>query len=317
MNAWNEEQHPRNVDGEFTHASIGAWAKAAAEQLGDLARRRSGQQQHPPGWVAAAVAHEELWAVPSDLGRDRTDAEQQELEGLEKAFDTYRQHLGLQPRGLSGLLYQDGSGGTYTEHGEYLGHNLSQDPPPALRMGFQRVGEHPTGFGSAWGSAEDYGSRSTHPQAGGLWIDPARPGTRHDPIYLNDLGHGVSDLRKGMHPSVRRKLDIAERRRGGDRIYAASRTVGHDGSDVQYYVHSGLSPRGLMNEREGTFGYGARGEAAAEHAGVFVAAMKRAKRRASVEGSARRAKRRTPRGTVVEGWMDQASRQLDQRMGRG
>lgn len=326
MNIWHEEQHPRNAGGEFTHASVGAWAKAAAEQLGN---RRAGikdpsvGQQHPPGWGSAKGRHEDLWDVPTSvkeggMGRERTDAEQDELDALERAFDTYRRELGLQHSGLSGLLYEDRQGNTFTQHGENLGKNIRSDPPPALRMGYTRVGDHPEGEGSIEASETSYLPRSTHPQAGGLWIDPKRPGTRHEPNYLNDWGHGVSSLRKDPSPSQRRKDVVVGRRRGENRTYLVGRIADQRGGEVQHYVHRGL---GRFEEREGTFGYGARGARGAsgtdEHAGVFVAAMKRARKRASVEGSARRARRRTPRGTAVEGWMNQASRQLDQRIGRG
>lgn len=72
--------------------------------------------------------------------------------------------------------------------------------------------------------------------------------------------------------------------------------------------------------REGRLGYGARADVHDDEglirAAAFVAAMKRVQARGRQE-NVRTPKRRTPRGTQVEGWMDQASAQLARRSGRG
>lgn len=332
---WREEQHPRNGHGEFTHASIGAWVEKAAEQLRrqtggspghhNPAGVAAGRGERPPGWQAAAARHHELWSTPDPVdkggqGRERTDAEHDEAVALDDAFAEYRRQVGLRKNpndhGMEHTFIDDG-GRLHDEYGmRRPAASFNSRQPAARTLGYTRVGEHPTGAGTVDGG-DTYWTPSTHPDAGGLWINPKDPGTRHEPNYRNDAGHGISGLRKDPSPSRRRKEAITGRRRGEDRMHAASVKAGEHGGDVEHYVYRG-APGGLMTERSGTFGYGARGEDSSEHAGVFVAAMKRAKKRARTEGSARRGQRRTPmttRGTVVEDWMGAASARMAQ--GRG
>lgn len=311
MGDWNEKLHPRDGEGQFTRAGVDAWVGRVSV---DIARRRS--EPPPAGHAEAARRALELWKVPGLPGRtERTDAEQDELNALEGAFDTYRNHLGLQHD--SGVMYHDGQGGKYNEYGEYLGRNVSDDRPLAARLGYRRVGEHPQGAGRINGE-HIYWSPSTHPDAGGLWINPARPGSRHEPNYLNDMGHGISELRKPKSRSQREKEHVLGFRRG------EYRTSPDDAERVYRRVRPATSAgRTVMIRRdweEGRFGYGARADLhddeGLQRANVFVAAMKRVQARGRQE-NARAPKRRTLRGTQVEGWMDQASAQLARRAGRG
>lgn len=169
-------------------------------------------------------------------------------------------------------------------------------PPHALVMGYRRVGDHPTGAGRE----HDHGGTmpvSSHPDAGGLWIDPNRPGPKHAPAYRNDMGWLVGDLTPKRSRSSSRKEELREQRRGGLRGRP---------DEVELSTTQGTSKRfggRGYTERQGSFGYGARGDMSADGpAQAFVGAMKRAQSRARQE-TGRQAKRRTPRGTVIENWM--------------
>lgn len=48
-----------------------------------------------------------------------------------------------------------------------------------------------------------------------------------------------------------------------------------------------------------------------------VKEMRRAQARARIEGSARQPMRRTPRGTVIEGWMGKVNDRIEKRRGAG
>lgn len=301
MGDWNEKLHPRDREGQFTRSAVDAWVGRVSV---DIARRRS--EPPPAGHAEAARRALELWKVPGLPGRtERTDAEQDELNALEEAFDTYRNHLGLQHD--SGVMYHDGQGGKYNEYGEYLGRNVSDDRPLAARLGYRRVGEHPRGAGRANGE-HIYWTPSTHPEAGGLWINPARPGSRHEPNYLNDMGHGIGELRKPKSRSQREKGRVLGLRRGEYRLSPDDADVG--------YRRAGAG----RDWEPGRFGYGTRSDVhddeGPKRANAFVGAMKRMRARGRQE-NVRTPQRRTPRGTQVEGWMDQASAQLARRAGRG
>lgn len=183
---------------------------------------------------------------------------------------------------------------TWSEHlhprnpdGEFR-TSVSFRPPHALVMGYRRVGDHPTGAGREHDGGGSM-PMSAHPEAGGLWIDPNRPGTRHAPAYRNDMGWLVSGLKPKPSRSSRVRGAVKERRSGELR----GRPEG-----------AGLSFTSRSDRVGGeSFGYGARGEGATPGAaGAFVAAMKRAQPRARQE-MVRQPKRRTPRGTVIENWM--------------
>jgi hypothetical protein len=85
----------------------------------------------------------------------------------------------------------------------------TSNTPVAKRRGFIRVADHPLGEGvpdrSTGPFARTFGT-STHPEAGGLWIDPNNPGTRHAPLFRNDFGAPVSDLRPPRSRTESRRL---------------------------------------------------------------------------------------------------------------
>lgn len=165
--------------------------------------------------------------------------------------------------------------------------------PISGQRGYIRVGDRPDREGAADGIRSGTMSPSTHPEAGGVWIDPARPGTNHAPRFLNDFGASIGSLRPAPSRSERHRDERADRRRedwsgapaGVDRLSPA------DGGKI-----------------------GRRLEGAPEAA---VKEMRRAQARARMEGSAREARRRTPRGTRVENWMDTVSGQIEGRHRRG
>ena len=141
--------------------------------------------------------------------------------------------------------------------------------PNAKRLGYVRVGDHPTRRGAVGGEDSVYFGASSHPDAGGVWIDPKRPGTARAPTFRNDYGSGMPDLIPPKSRSQERGEDIGARRREGREQRAVGGMVGR------------------------------RLEGAPEAA---VKEMRRAQARTRAE-TGRVAKRRTPRGTVIEGWM--------------
>jgi hypothetical protein len=159
--------------------------------------------------------------------------------------------------------------------------------PEAMRKGFVRVGDHPTRMGAVGGEESYFGS-STHPAAGGVWVDPARPGTSRAPIFRNDFGSAITSLRPAKSRSQQRGEDVNARRR-------------EDWSKVPDDRERRLAEEGGK--------IGRRLEGAPEAA---VKEMRRAQRRTRAE-TGRVAKRRTPRGTLVEGWMDK----VNDRIGKG
>jgi hypothetical protein len=332
---WNEEQHPRNRHGEFTHASVGAWVKKAIE---DFKRLDGGRVQgdynptrelgwdgdRPAGHAAAKARAQELWSVPSTrepthrhplTGRmyaERTDEEQDELDALERAFKTYREESGLiahrDPNAVPGEHYQDEYGNVYNKYGEHLADKdeYSFQAPIARRRGYTRVGDHPEGAGKVGGATHSHmGTPSLHPQAGGVWQDPDDPGPKYAPRYVNDAGHSMR-VRAPSH-SHQRRLDAAEQRRG------ANRTMPEDAEPT--FVRRAPGRNRLTTF--GTFGYEARyaqDENGDGGAAAFVLGMKRAQARARAE-QPKAKKRRTPRGTQVDSWMQAASAQIAQKRG--
>lgn len=298
---WNEEDHPRDREGQFTHASVGSWAKQAAARLSVAAKRRG--EARPPGHAAAAERSQQLWAVTSSKsrggqGRDRTDAEQAELDQLEQAFEAYRDMLGLRRSQHFGAdTYADDQRHLYDEYGQRIeGRDVetTSRAPLALQRGYARVGDHPRGVGRAGGDDDGVVTPSTHPQAGGLWIDPANPGTRHAPRYLNDLGQQVSELRPDQSRASRFKSGRQFQRATG--MYGSPEGLG-------YREVRSTQPRVRVGRR---LGYGM---AEAEGGAAFIAHMKRMQPRVRQE-TARQPVRRTPRGTQVEGWMGQVDARI-------
>ena len=302
MGDWSEELHPRDGEGQFTHSTIGAWAKAAAEQLGGGARFLTSTRQaamrgdHPAGHAAAKARLEHLWNIADGKGAERTDAEQAELEEIERAFDTYRFKLGLKHETTT--LHTDESGAKWTQYGEHLGH-ITNDPPLSMQRGFTRVGDAPGLEGRVGGADPRYYRPSTHPAAGGVWINPASPGTRHAPNYLNDMGHGISEMRPKESRSQRHKEGMQSRRYEGN--YGTNENVEHE------TVWRGRRTPGRMGydlpNRDG-------------NVSEFIAVMKRVRARNRLEAPPRQPKRRTPRGTRVDTWMGQASTQMEQQINR-
>lgn len=165
--------------------------------------------------------------------------------------------------------------------------------PRAAQLGYVRVGDHPDRMGLP-GGAESYFGTSTHPDAGGVWVDPERPGTQVAPIFRNDFGSPMSQLVAPASRTERHKRDRAEFRR-------------EDAAGVPD------DRERLGREYGGKIGR--RLEGAPEAA---VKEMRRAQRRARVEGSARQPVRRTPRGTQVDSWMDKVNGRIGQKgSGRG
>lgn len=298
---WNEEDHPRDREGQFTHASVGSWARQAAAQLSVAAKRRG--EARPPGHAAAAERSQQLWAVTSSKsrggqGRDRTDAEQAELDQLEQAFEAYRNMLGLRrSKHFGNTTYADDLQQLYDEYGQRIeGRDVRHvdAPPIALARGYTRVGDHPRGVGRVGGDDDGVFTPSTHPQAGGLWVDPAMPGTRHAPRYLNDVGHLVSEVQPDRSRASRFKSDRQFRRATG--MYGSP-------DELNYREARSTQPRVRLTDR---LGYGM---AEAEGGAAFVAHMKRVQPRVRQE-AAREPVRRTPRGTQVEGWMGQVDARI-------
>ena len=198
---WNEEAHPRNGDGEFTHRSAATWARRVASAM----------------------------------------------------------------------------------------------PPVSLARGYRRVGDHPRGVGKVGGEDAGVFSQSTHPLAGGLWIDPQRPGTRHAPRYVNDFGVAVTGLIPKKHNTELHRGAVKGRRREG--LFGDP-----EGLNYRETRRGGVA----VGDR---LGYGDAPEA-------FNARRKRDQARARLE-QPRSQQRRTPRGTHVSGWMDKVGGQIARTRGEG
>jgi hypothetical protein len=168
----------------------------------------------------------------------------------------------------------------------------SDSRPHAANLGYVRVGDHPTRMGAV-GGAESYFGSSTHPDAGGVWVDPARPGTSRAPQFRNDYGSPMAQLKPVPSRSQRHK-DNLQSRRGED--------------------WSGTGDRDRRPSGDG----GKIGRRLEGAPAAAVKEMRRAQARARIEGSSRTPKRRTPRGTQVDSWMDKVSDSIGQKgSGRG
>ncbi len=163
-------------------------------------------------------------------------------------------------------------------------------PPRAAQLGYIRVGDHPERMGVA-GGAESYFGTSTHPDAGGVWVDPARPGTQAAPIFRNDYGSVVGQLVAPKSRSERHKTGVRRR---------------------EDWTHTPDDRERRAPEDGGKIGRRLEGAPAAA-----VKEMRRAQARARVEGSSRTPKRRTPRGTQVEGWMSRVNERIEKGTRRG
>lgn len=162
--------------------------------------------------------------------------------------------------------------------------------PYAEQLGYVRVGEHPDRMGLP-GGAESYFGTSTHPDAGGVWINPARPGTQVAPRFLNDYGSPMSQLITRASRTERDKWDRAEGRR-------ADLSHTPEGRDRRTPEEGGKIGRRLEGAPQ-----------------AAVKELRRAQARARVEGSSRTPKRRTPRGTRVDSWMDEVNARFERRSG--
>lgn len=161
--------------------------------------------------------------------------------------------------------------------------------PEARRKGFVRVGDHPTRQGAVGGTDPGYYTASTHPDAGGVWVDPARPGTDRAPAFRNDFGSLITDLTPPKARSQGRKEMMQSRRR-------------------EDWTHTPDDRERVPASEGGKIGRRLEGAPAAA-----VKELRRAQRRARIEGSARQPVRRTPRGTQVDTWMSK----LNDRIGEG
>ena len=162
-------------------------------------------------------------------------------------------------------------------------------PPVSLTKGYRRVGDHPRGVGKVGGEDADLWTPSSHPLAGGLWIDPARPGTRHEPRYLNDAGVRVAGVTPPKHRTQLRQESLKAKRREG--AYGSPEELDHREARRRGQV------------------VGARLGYSDDTPEAFVAHMKRMQPRARQEQPKAKV-RRTPRGTRVSGWMDEAGARI-------
>lgn len=167
----------------------------------------------------------------------------------------------------------------------------SSSAPRAQQLGYVRVGDHPDRMGRP-GGAESYFGTSTHPDAGGVWVDPARPGTERAPTFRNDYGSTISQLVAPSSRSEQHKRGRVERRR-------------EDWTGT---------PEDRERLQPGDGGkIGRRLEGAPE---AMVKDMRRAQARTRAE-TGRVGKRRTPRGTRVDGWMGKVSERIEKGARRG
>jgi hypothetical protein len=164
--------------------------------------------------------------------------------------------------------------------------------PISGQRGYIRIGDRPDRAGAADGIHSWSVSPSTHPEAGGVWIDPARPGTNHAPTFRNDFGSAISDLRKAPSRSERHKENVQARR-------------------TEDWSGTGDRDRRLP-EDGGKIGRRLEGAPAAA-----VKEMRRAQARARREGSYREPTRRTPRGTQVDSWMSKVNERIEKGTRRG
>lgn len=281
---WDEGKHRRDAEGQFTHTGVGSWVEKAVGQLGGrrdytldtLAAHRRGER--PRGYSAAVQRAEYLGDVPAHrVSGERTDAEQAELEGLEEAFQSYVDNLGLQQ--ISWNVYESHEPsvrGAWAGRRRYdrFGREI-----PYAADGAVRVGDDPRA-----------GPRSLldHPDTGGLWRDRGRgPRSR----LVDDSGYLFRPrTRNHKEQQLSRRQDAAGRPDWLDHYETTNRNTGE--------------------QRGGRIGYD---RAESEGAAGFVAAMRRKKKRAGVEAPPRQPVRRTPKGTQVEGWMGTVSNRIGQR----
>lgn len=298
--SWNEREHPRDGEGRFSRLHVDAWARQVSDAWGkhfdDRALRyEASQGNHPEGHTEAADRLHELRQQAT-----HTPVERAEMRDLEDAFAAYRQRLGMEAVPGTDQWHRLPGGSNrhlYDEYGD-LAHEgaYTTNAPLAAKLRFQRVGDHPQREGRVGTVTGSYMTPSTHPLAGGLWVDPANPGTRHDPRYVNDAGHRVTGLRPASHRSEQHKGRMRGRRSG-------ELTGRPQGAEPNFRIRKGT--RGIDVEGERRFGYGTRADSDAAEAGraqAFVALMKRRQPRARQE-TARQPVRRTPRGTKIEDWM--------------
>lgn len=185
--------------------------------------------------------------------------------------------------------------------------------PRAKQLGYVRVGEHPDRMGAP-GGAESYFGTSTHPDAGGVWVDPQRPGTHIAPRFLNDWGSAMSQLILPPSPTEGHKRDRAVKRRE-DRTYtdeSRERTPARKGAvGPRSQAIPGVTAFRAAREPGGKIGR--RLEGAPEAA---VKEMRRAQARTRAE-TGRKVKRRTPGGTTVDAWMDRVNSRIEKGTRRG
>jgi hypothetical protein len=115
------------------------------------------------------------------------------------------------------------------------GRRFARDNPPmAARKGYIRVADNPAGEGRSDTSTASYArtfGTSTHPDAGGLWLDPNNPGTRHAPRFHNDGGAPVGGLnppptRSERHRDYGGRMAAFTRNEGGDQVDVVTRRRG-------------------------------------------------------------------------------------------
>lgn len=113
------------------------------------------------------------------LGRPRTDEEHGEMELIEAAVGRYYDSIGLRgqqhPQDYR-RKFAD-SHDIYNPYGEVI-ETRDPDAPIAAQRGFKRIADLPKGH--------HYTTRSTHPLANGIWINPRDPGTKRQPNYVSD-----------------------------------------------------------------------------------------------------------------------------------
>jgi hypothetical protein len=135
----------------------------------------------PEGFEHLAGRANYLSNIPSkrSLGRDRTDQEHDEMELIEAAVQRYYDSIGLRGQHHPQDYRRQfaGSHDVYNPYGEIIETN-DPEAPIAARRGFKRVADLPEGH--------HYTTKSTHPLANGIWIDPKNPGMKRQPNYRSD-----------------------------------------------------------------------------------------------------------------------------------
>jgi hypothetical protein len=183
---WANRKVTRDELGRFSETAAGHAARLLADAAvpGRSVSRMYRQGARPEGFEHLVGRWLYLGNIPASsvkggLGRERTDEEQDEQEQIESALNTFHDAIGLR-----GQKYPEDyrrqfpdSHDVYDPRGNVI-ESKDPDAPIAAQRGFKRVADLPKGH--------HYTTRSTHPLANGIWIDPKNPGTKRQPNYVSD-----------------------------------------------------------------------------------------------------------------------------------